>query len=75
MHAILNISPDHIERHGNLNSYVKSKFKLIKNQNKDDFSFLDFKNKYLKKFLKQNNLKSKMINVNEKTIFRKNCKN
>ena len=64
--AILNISPDHIERHGNLNNYVKSKFKLIKNQNKSDFSFLDFKNKYLKKFLKQNNLKSKMINVHEK---------
>ena len=33
---------------------------------KEDFSFLDFKNKYLKKFLKQNKLKSKMINVHEK---------
>ena len=64
--AILNISPDHIERHGNLNNYVKSKFKLIKNQNEEDFSFLDFKNKYLKKFLKQNKLKSRMINVHEK---------
>ncbi len=64
--AILNISPDHIERHGNLNNYVKSKFKLIKNQNEEDFSFLDFKNKYLKKFLKQNNSKSKMINVHKK---------
>ena len=64
--AILNISPDHIERHGNLNNYVKSKFKLIKNQNEKDFSFLDFKNKYLKKFLKQNKSKSKMINVHKK---------
>ncbi len=64
--AILNISPDHIERHGNLNNYVKSKFKLIKNQNEEDYSFLDFKNKYLKKFLKQNNSKSKMINVHKK---------
>ena len=64
--AILNISPDHIERHGNLNNYVKSKFKLIKNQNEEDFSFLDFKNKYLKKFLKQNKSKSKMINVHKK---------
>ena len=26
--AILNLSPDHIERHGTLNKYVKSKFKL-----------------------------------------------
>ncbi len=64
--AILNISPDHIERHGNLNNYVKSKFKLIKNQNEEDYSFLDFKNKYLKKFLKQNKSKSKMINVHKK---------
>ena len=64
--AILNISPDHIERHGNLNNYVKSKLKLIKNQNEEDFSFLDFKNKYLKKFLKQNKSKSKMINVHKK---------
>ena len=64
--AILNISPDHIERHGNLNNYVKSKFKLIKSQDKEDLSFLDFKNKYLKKFLKQNKLKSKMINVHKK---------
>ena len=29
---ILNISPDHLERHGNINSYVNSKFKLIQNQ-------------------------------------------
>ena len=32
--AILNISPDHLERHGNIKKYVQSKFKLIKNQKK-----------------------------------------
>ena len=32
--AILNISPDHLERHRTINNYVKSKFKLIKNQKK-----------------------------------------
>ena len=32
--AILNITPDHLERHGNFNNYVKAKFKLIQNQEK-----------------------------------------
>ena len=45
---ILNISPDHLERHGSINNYVKAKFKLIKNQNDKDFAFLNTRNKYLK---------------------------
>ena len=36
--AILNLSPDHIERHKTLNNYVKAKFKLLKNQDKRKFS-------------------------------------
>jgi UDP-N-acetylmuramoylalanine--D-glutamate ligase len=32
--AILNLSPDHIERHKTLKNYVKAKFKLLKNQKK-----------------------------------------
>ena len=35
--AILNISPDHIERHKTLNNYVKAKFKLLMNQSKKTF--------------------------------------
>ena len=34
---ILNISPDHLERHKTINKYVSAKFKLIKNQSKNDF--------------------------------------
>ena len=33
--AILNISPDHLERHGTISNYISAKFKLIKNQNKN----------------------------------------
>ena len=36
--AILNISPDHIERHKTLKRYIKSKFKLFKNQSKGNFA-------------------------------------
>ena len=31
---ILNISPDHLERHKTIKKYVSAKFKLIKNQSK-----------------------------------------
>ena len=65
--AILNISPDHLERHGNLNNYVKAKFKLVKNQTNKDYAFFDIKNKYIKKFLNRNKLNSKIINVCKKS--------
>ncbi len=64
--AILNISPDHLERHRNIDNYVKAKFKLIQNQSYKDFSFLNTKNNYLKNLLSKNKLKSKIIDVNEK---------
>ena len=38
--AILNLSPDHIERHGTLNKYVKSKIKLLKSQTNGSLAFL-----------------------------------
>ena len=65
---ILNISPDHLERHGTFANYVKSKFKLIKNQTNKDYSFLDINNKYLKKEIKKKKLNSQIINVNIKLI-------
>ena len=47
--AILNITPDHIERHGTFLKYVKAKLKLVNNQTKKDYSFLDTSNEYIKK--------------------------
>ena len=38
--VILNLSPDHIERHGTLDNYIKSKFKLLKNQTNGCLAFL-----------------------------------
>ena len=76
--AILNISPDHIERHGNLKNYVGAKSKLIKSQKKGDIAFIDSNNKFLKKILKKNKIKSKIKVVNyqkyqSKMKFVKNC--
>ncbi len=58
--AILNITPDHIERHGTFLKYVKAKLKLVNNQSKKDYSFLDTSNKYIKKeiYKKKNYIKS-----------------
>ena len=57
--AILNLSPDHLERHGNFNNYIKTKFKLVTNQTNKNYAFFDKKNKYLKKFLNKKKFKFK----------------
>ena len=66
--AILNISPDHLERHKNLNNYVKAKFKLLTNQSKEDLSFVNNKDFYIKKELKSRKFKSKVIKVDSQRI-------
>ena len=64
--AILNITPDHLERHKTLNKYIKAKFKLIKNQTKSGLAFLNTKNLYIKNEIKKNKINSKIIRVNRK---------
>ena len=65
---ILNISPDHLERHGTFINYVKSKFKLFINQTKQDYSFFDIKNKYLKNEIKKSKICSQIIKVDINSI-------
>ena len=74
---ILNISPDHLERHGSINNYVEAKFKLVKKQSKNDFAFLNIKNKYLKEKIIKNKVLSTIIKVNLNVIknFIKKVKN
>ena len=64
--VILNISPDHLERHKTLKNYVRAKFKLIKNQQHSDNAFLNTKNHYLRNEIKMNRIRSKIINVDNK---------
>jgi UDP-N-acetylmuramoylalanine--D-glutamate ligase len=60
---ILNISPDHLERHKTINRYVNAKFKLVKNQSKKDFAILNTKNFHIKKKLKSKNFLTKVIKI------------
>ena len=63
---ILNISPDHLERHKTINKYVNAKFKLIKNQSKKDFAILNAKNFYIKRELKSKKFLPKIIRIEKK---------
>ena len=63
--GILNISPDHLERHGKLKNYIKAKFKIIKNQTNKDIAFLNTKNLYIKKEIKKNKIFSKIIKIDK----------
>ncbi len=62
--AILNISPDHLERHKTLKNYIKAKFKLINNQTKKDIAILNINNGYIKKYIKNKKYLPKIIKVN-----------
>ena len=62
--AILNISPDHIERHKTLKRYIKAKFKLLKSQLKGDLEFIKNNDKLIHNEKKQLSLKSKIIRIN-----------
>ena len=66
--AILNITPDHLERHGNFNNYAKAKFKLIQNQEKKSFSFIEFNNPHINKLVKKIKLNSKIIKIKKNSI-------
>ena len=59
---ILNISPDHLERHKSIQKYVHAKFKLILNQNENYCAFIE-NNKYLNKEINKYKIKSKIIKI------------
>ena len=54
----LNFTNDHIDWHGSTNEYLNAKLKIFKNQNKNQYAFI---NKNLKIAFKKKNFKSKLI--------------
>jgi UDP-N-acetylmuramoylalanine--D-glutamate ligase len=64
--AILNLSPDHIERHKTLKNYISAKFKLLKNQSMNSIAFVNKYDPLIQKNIKSNHYKSKIIQVNTK---------
>lgn len=48
--AVLNITPDHLDRHGTMESYVKLKEKIAANQSRDSVCVLNYENEYTRDF-------------------------
>ena len=64
--AILNISSDHMERHGTMTNYINAKMKILKFQSLKDHSYLNLNNKFTKKIIdnfKKNKFFSKLYKV------------
>ena len=75
--VILNISPDHIERHKSLKNYIRAKFKLLKSQKKGYLAFVKKDDPLISKELRLNYLRSKVLKVDTKKeySFLKNLNN
>lgn len=48
--AILNITPDHLDRHHTMENYAAAKEAVALNQTKDDFCILNYENEYTRDF-------------------------
>ena len=58
--VLTNISPDHLDRYrNNPNEYVASKFRIIKNQRKEDFFIYDAENKMITEWLQKSPVASR----------------
>ena len=67
--AILNITPDHLERHQNIRNYILTKSKIFYGQKKGDCAYINKTDKYaryIKTIHKNKKLKSKLILINKK---------
>lgn len=48
--AILNITPDHLDRHGSMENYINLKKSIAKNQTEDEFCVLNYDDEVLRNF-------------------------
>jgi UDP-N-acetylmuramoylalanine--D-glutamate ligase len=60
---ILNISPDHLERHKNLKNYVNAKFKLLVSQPSKSIAFVKKNDPLINEIISKKNFKQKIIKV------------
>ena len=63
---ILNIKPDHLERHKTLQNYVDAKFKLLDSQSKSCLAFVKSDDVLISRKLKTKKFNCKIIKVNTK---------
>ncbi len=61
--VILNISPDHIERHKNLKNYINAKFNLLNSQSNQSLAFVKKNDPLIIKKIKNSHFKQKILKV------------
>lgn len=59
--AILNITPDHLNRHGTMECYIQVKESITMNQTEDDWCVLNYDDPVLREFGENKELKPKVI--------------
>jgi len=66
--AILNITPDHLERHKTMKNYIKIKSKIFLAQSNSDYSYINLNDKYsrtIRRKFRNKKFKSKLILINK----------
>lgn len=48
--AILNLTPDHLDRHHTMEAYIQAKMNIAKNQTADDYCILNYEDEVLREF-------------------------
>lgn len=65
--AILNITPDHLDRHGTMANYIRCKEAITFNQTEEDYIVLNYDDSELRRFGEDKELKPKVIWFSSKT--------
>ncbi|MEO8446559.1 MAG: UDP-N-acetylmuramoyl-L-alanine--D-glutamate ligase, partial [bacterium] len=63
--VLMNITPDHIDWHGNFNNYLKSKLEIIKNQDEEDLTVINYDDDILRKSTKGIKSQSSYFSIKE----------
>ena len=64
--AILNITPDHLNRHHTMENYINAKKEIVRNQDANDTCILNYEDEVLRKFGKE--VKCNVLYFSSKTI-------
>ncbi len=70
--ALLNITPDHLDRHGSMENYIEAKKRVFRNQTFGDFALIDVDNENSKKVFAElqadKNFKATLVPISTKKI-------